>query len=87
MEGKFSCSQCGKCCQSVGQHPGYADLDRGDGTCRYYDDATRLCSIYSSRPLRCNIDLYYDTFLQGKMTRQEYHRLNQLACKSLQNKS
>lgn len=76
----FPCDRCGACCQSVGASEAYRDLDRGDGTCRYYDDATHLCRIYAHRPLRCNVDAFYDAFLSDKMTYEAYVAQNRAAC-------
>ena len=52
----FPCSKCGQCCKKVGLTPLAKDLDRGDGVCRHYDGATRLCRIYQERPLLCRVD-------------------------------
>jgi Fe-S-cluster containining protein len=30
-------------------------LDRGDGTCKNFDDATLLCRIYDTRPFLCRV--------------------------------
>ncbi len=79
----FPCDRCGACCQSVGRSEAYHDLDRGDGTCRHYDDATHLCRIYDHRPLRCNVDGFYETFLADKMPYEEYVEKNREACRAL----
>lgn len=83
----FPCSKCGQCCRHVGSTPLGKDLDRGDGVCRHYDGATRLCRIYQERPLLCRVDEYYDRFLKDKMPREEWYRLNQEQCRKLQDKS
>ena len=79
----FKCDQCGLCCRSVGTSYVYKDLDRGDGVCRYFQDGTNLCSIYHKRPLRCNIEEYYNTYFQDKMTKVEYFELNYRECDKL----
>ena len=79
----FPCERCGACCQSVGQSEMYRDLDRGDGTCRHYDDVRRLCRIYDHRPLRCNIDGFYEAFLADKIPYEEYVEKNREACQML----
>jgi Fe-S-cluster containining protein len=61
----------------------YRDLDRGDGTCRHYDDATHLCRIYAHRPLRCNVDAFYETYLKDQMTYEMYVAQNRAACAQL----
>ncbi len=83
----FPCKQCGLCCQHVGQSKLYQDLDRGDGCCRYFDDTTNLCRIYDHRPLRCNVDVYYDAYLKDRMTREAYYKINQEVCQKLQRAS
>lgn len=82
-EKTFQCDMCGCCCQSVGSSVLYKYLDRGDGTCRYYEDETHKCSIYATRPLLCNIDAYYDKYVSGKMSRSEFHELNHIHCSQL----
>lgn len=87
MEQSFKCDMCGLCCQSVGKSDIYKHLDRGDGTCRYYEDATHKCSIYAKRPLICNIEGYYLAHLQDKMTKEEFFELNYQACAKLKAQS
>lgn len=79
----FPCDKCGLCCQAVRRNPIYEELDRGDGTCRYFDDASRLCTIYERRPLLCNIDGFYDKYLSKTMSRTEYYRMNLGVCEAL----
>lgn len=79
----FNCDKCGYCCSNLDSSPLYADLDRGDGVCRYFDTDTRLCTIYADRPLKCNIDKTYELFFKDKMTLDEYYSLNYDACKKL----
>lgn len=43
----FYCDRCGACCRNLRKSKLYAELDRGDGTCRYL--AGNLCSIYENR--------------------------------------
>ncbi len=85
MIAMFPCDKCGLCCQSVSKSPIYKELDRGDGTCRYYDDEKRLCSIYDKRPLLCNVDAYYDTYLKDQMSREAYYQMNLAVCEQLKN--
>ena len=83
----FECSQCGLCCQSLANNSLYRALDRGDGICKYYDDRTKLCKIYNERPLICNVDLYYETMLKDKLTREDYYKKNYAACAELKIRS
>lgn len=82
----FQCDMCGLCCKSVGTSDIYKHFDRGDGTCRYYEDDTRKCSIYAERPLICNVEGYYLEKLQDKMTKEEFFELNYQACARLKAK-
>ncbi|GAA6385800.1 hypothetical protein LAWASA_3228 [Lawsonibacter asaccharolyticus] len=77
----FYCDRCGACCRNLRKSKLYAELDRGDGTCRYL--AGNLCSIYENRPLLCRVDECYHLFFQEMMTYEEYIRLNKEACKLL----
>lgn len=77
----FNCDMCGKCCQNLRLSPLYSELDNGTGKCRYLEG--NLCSIYETRPLLCRIDESYDAFFKGKMTKEEYYRLNYEACEKL----
>ena len=79
----FPCVICGLCCQHVDRSEIYEDLDRGDGTCRHYDDKTRHCKEYNNRPVRCNIDKYYDIYVDGKISRAEFYSINVEACRNL----
>lgn len=79
----FKCDKCGLCCMRVGQSPIYKNLDRGDGVCRFFDDASKLCTIYENRPILCNIDKAYDHFFYEKMSRKQYYRMNYEACRRL----
>lgn len=80
----FPCSQCGACCRNLHLSALYAELDRGDGTCRYLKD--NLCSIYQDRPLLCRVEESYDALFCGVMDRESYFRLNLESCVKLQNK-
>lgn len=82
----FSCDCCGLCCRNLSLSPLYADLDRGDGICRYLDCETNLCSIYEHRPDKCNIDRSYEQYFKEYMTREAYYRQNYEACETLNNK-
>lgn len=79
----FQCDCCGCCCRRIGNSPLYAELDRGDGVCKYLDG--NLCSIYETRPLWCRVDECYELIFKDKMTRKEYEQANYEACKILKN--
>ncbi len=80
----FECSKCGLCCRMVNKSEIYAELDRGDGVCRYLKD--NLCSIYESRPLICRVDESYDAFFKDIYTRKEFYEMNYKACEFIKNK-
>lgn len=78
----FPCDKCGLCCEHLSSVPLYADLDRGDGVCKYFDAKTRLCTIYSHRPKKCNVAAGYQWF-QDQMDYETYLSINEQACKKL----
>lgn len=77
----FKCDCCGCCCRNLDKSELYADLDRGDGTCKYLVD--NLCSIYSERPLFCRVDECYELYFKEEMSIEEYYKMNALACEKL----
>ncbi len=85
MEQKnFDCTKCGLCCMNLQNNPLYNDLNRGDGICKFLDLETKLCSIYDSRPDKCNIDVGYEKYFKNKMSKEKYYQLNYEACNKLQ---
>ena len=82
----FYCDRCGACCRNLRKSKLYAELDRGDGTCRYL--AGNLCSIYENRPLLCrpltefNLPILFLGSRQDEMCRedleQEYREMASL---------
>lgn len=79
----FNCDKCGKCCRHLNLSTMFADLDRGDGICKYLDG--KLCSIYDQRPLKCRIDESYQTFFKDSMSLDEFYHLNYEMCKIIKN--
>lgn len=72
----IDCSGCnGACCRHVVE-----SLDRGDGTCLYFDETQHNCSIYGHRPLICDSDRMYEKYYRDVMTFDEYSDLNRQAC-------
>lgn len=80
----FNCSKCGICCRLVGRSKKGVKLDRGDGVCKHFDENTNLCTIYFQRPLECNVDNYFEEKLFGKISRDDYYRINYQFCRDLQ---
>lgn len=81
----FKCDQCGQCCRNLDKSPVYAELDSGNGICKYLDG--KQCTIYEERPLLCRIDESYKVFFSKIMTLNEYYAINYEVCKKLKNKS
>ncbi|MBC3242968.1 YkgJ family cysteine cluster protein [Pseudomonas lurida] len=82
----FPCTQCGLCCQHVNLALETQFLDRGDGTCRHYDAASKGCNIYSERPSICRVDQQYSERYARRYSWEEYVRLNIEVCELLQAK-
>ncbi|MBQ0105293.1 MAG: YkgJ family cysteine cluster protein [Armatimonadetes bacterium] len=78
----MECDKCGECCRHLNEF--YSDLDRGDGVCKYL--IGNLCSIYEKRPIKCNIDKFYDVYLKDKCSKEKYYELNSKYCKILKNR-
>lgn len=78
----FKCEMCGECCKHLNYSNIYADLDRGDGICKFLDG--NRCSIYSERPLKCRIDDCYVLFFKEIMSKNEFYAENKKICKELQ---
>ena len=68
---------------SVGANPFYKDLDRGDGCCLYFDDKSKLCKIYNDRPIKCNIDKFYELYFSTIINKEDFYKLNIKSCKIL----
>lgn len=80
----FPCSKCGACCRNIRNSELTIFLDRGDGTCKFYNDETKLCSNYDERPDICRITLYYQENLINVISWDNYVNINLEACKTLQ---
>ncbi|MBE8954164.1 MAG: YkgJ family cysteine cluster protein [Quinella sp. 2Q5] len=79
----FDCSRCGACCRNIRRADFPHDLDRGDGVCKNFDEATNLCTVYATRPIFCNVDAWYEKFLANTMSREDFYALNHEACRRL----
>ena len=77
----FKCDKCGECCRNLKMSDVYADLDRGDGICKYLDG--NLCSIYKNRPVKCRIDDGYYEFFKDSITIEEFYEANYKMCEEL----
>lgn len=83
MKIMFHCTQCGCCCRSLKEIRLLQFLDRGDGICKYLNEASNLCEIYETRPLLCRVDECYSAFFAHSMSRHDYEELNYRACAEL----
>lgn len=81
---EFPCTQCGLCCQHVDKAIETRALDRGDGTCKHYNSASKHCAIYEQRPDICRIDRQYEINYAEKMSWEYFVVLNIQACEALQ---
>lgn len=81
MRLKFPCIQCGLCCRKSGDVPQLSFLMGSNGYCRYLDG--NKCSIYTKRPLICNIEAMYDKYFFNVMTEDEFIRRNLEVCYKL----
>ena len=81
----YKCKKCGICCSNVDKSPLYSDLDRGDGKCKYYNETSKRCTIYESRPIKCNIEKTYELYFKDKLSKEDFYNLNYEACKTLRN--
>ena len=79
----FPCDKCGACCRNIGVAFFAKDMIDNEGGCKYLDSETNLCRQYSNRPVFCNVDEYYDKYLQTTMTRKEFYRKNKEICEQL----
>ena len=78
----FDCDRCGICCKHIAGIPHLVEYDNGFGECMYLDE-NNLCRIYTSRPLMCNVDEYYNHHLINVMSRESWYRINEEACTHL----
>ena len=79
----FRCSRCGLCCRNIDKVPELKEFDAGNGVCIHLTE-DNLCDIYSFRPDICNVDKMFEIRYKDFFTREEYDRLNEEGCKSLQ---
>jgi len=75
----FSCDACGLCCTMLHINPILASLDRGDGTCTFFNAEERSCSIYDKRPTVCKVGEAYSAY-KDVMTIEQYYEINTRLC-------
>jgi len=80
----FPCEKCGSCCRHVGQTPLGRQLAKPNGVCRHFNEENKLCMIYKNRPIICNVDAFYQNYLQKEMDIDDFYALNKKVCAKLQ---
>lgn len=80
---RFPCNQCGLCCQNIRLSEETRYLDRGDGTCRHYEPASRSCAIYNQRPDVCRVDRVYRSRYAYQHSWPEFVEMNLRVCHAL----
>ena len=80
----FPCERCGICCRNIGNAYFAKEMVLPNGVCNHLDEESNLCRIYSTRPIFCNVEAFYDKYLIKKMTREEFYRQNKDACRKFQ---
>ena len=79
----FPCNSCGKCCRKVSSSKETVWLDRGDSVCKYLNEETNKCTIYTQRPLVCRVEDYYDKNLSQHYSWDDFIEINIKICESL----
>lgn len=80
---RFPCTACGQCCRNVHLSELTNYLNRGDGTCRHFDDSSLLCTIYEDRPLICRVEDYYEKHLSHLYEWDGFVKMNMEVCEQL----
>ena len=78
----FPCDSCGLCCKALAGNELLSSLDRGDGTCTYFNEEEHNCSIYESRPTVCKVEEIYPLF-SHKLSKIEYFNMTIKICNYL----
>lgn len=60
-------------------------LDRGDGTCRHYNELKKECGIYTDRPDICRVDRQYALNYAHLYDWDKFVVMNLHVCEQLQN--
>ena len=96
MQNKFPCTTCGICCHLVFKDLSssfselaeeVAEMDRGDGICKYQDEDTKRCDIYANRPWFCDSVKVWERYFKPSGLSLEYtYAIYKKQCKALQTK-
>lgn len=79
----FPCDSCGQCCRNVHLSNETSFLDRGDGTCLNFNESTKLCDIYETRPLVCRVEEYHTQKLSHVYSWEDFIEINLEICTQL----
>ena len=79
----FPCIICGQCCRKASLIFPLSQFVNEDGVCRYLDEKTNRCKIYTQRPTICNVQAMYETYFKDKVSEKEFIRQNLLVCYAL----
>ena len=82
----FPCTSCGLCCQNISNIKDLKEYDLGNGTCKYLDSISNLCTIYENRPDICRVDKMFDLVYSSEFTQEEFYIENAKVCNNLQEK-
>jgi Fe-S-cluster containining protein len=74
----FPCIKCGLCCRALKNVSAATEYNRGDGVCKYLDG--NLCSVYTERPLLCNVEGMYQAYFKDSMDEDTFFKMNLNAC-------
>ena len=93
---KFPCTACGVCCHLVFKdlatsfpelEEEVAEMDRGDGTCKYQNEHTKRCDIYESRPWFCDgVKIWEKYFKPAGLSLEDAYGVYEKQCIALQTK-
>ena len=79
----FSCDKCGTCCRNISGAFWAQEMILPSGVCKFLDEETNLCKIYATRPIFCNVDAFYEQFLNEKISREDFYEQNKISCLEL----
>lgn len=84
--GGFPCTNCGACCKSIAGIDFLAEFDLGNGHCKFLNAENNQCAIYQERPSLCRIDESYEKIFFNQFSKEEFYKINAIACNELQSK-
>ncbi len=79
----FPCIVCGLCCKQAGLISQLTRFVNKSGECRFLDQDTNRCQIYTIRPVICNVQIMYEIYFKDQMTETEYILQNLQVCYEL----